>query len=90
MRARHRVSKLLLRHGHVYYGGAAWTGEHERGCAIRFEQPGTQAAYDADREAVDFALARRARLDEAITTMAADSEFTATPGGCAACAGSRP
>ena len=28
MRARHRVSKLLLRHGHVYYGGRAWTGKH--------------------------------------------------------------
>jgi transposase len=79
MRARHRVSKLLLRHGHVYYGGAAWTGKHEQWLrSIRFDQPGTQAAYDADREAVDFALARRTRLDEAIAAMAADSEFTAT------------
>jgi len=59
MRARHRVSKLLLRHGHVYYGGSAWTGKHERWLgSIRFEEPGTQAAYEADREAVDFALAR--------------------------------
>jgi len=79
MRARHRVSKLLLRHGHVYYGGSAWTGRHERWLrSIRFAQPGTQGAYDADREAVDFAVARRARLDEAIAAMAADSEFTAT------------
>src|SRR3954451_5088780 len=78
MRGRHRVSKLLLRHGHVYYGGAAWTGKHHPWLnSIRFEQPGTQAAYDADREAVDFALARRDRLDAAIATMAADSEFTA-------------
>ena len=30
MRARHRLSKLLLRHGIVYYGGAAWTGAHDR------------------------------------------------------------
>ncbi|SNR76746.1 IS110 family transposase, partial [Blastococcus mobilis] len=29
MRIRHRISKLLLRHGHVYYGGQAWTGKHE-------------------------------------------------------------
>ena len=29
MRVRHRISKLLLRHGHVYYGGEAWTGKHE-------------------------------------------------------------
>ena len=79
MRARHRVSKLLLRQGYVYYGGRAWTGKHHAWLdAVRFDQPGTQAAYDADREAVDFALARRNRLDTAITAMAADSEFTAT------------
>jgi hypothetical protein len=28
MRARHRVSKLLLRQGIVHYGGQAWTGTH--------------------------------------------------------------
>ncbi|WP_220454296.1 hypothetical protein [Nocardioides immobilis] len=28
MRARHRLSTLLLRHGIVYYGGDAWTGKH--------------------------------------------------------------
>ena len=28
MRARHRVSKLLLRRGIVYYGGHAWTGTY--------------------------------------------------------------
>ena len=37
MRVRHRVSKLLLRHGHVYYGGNAWTAKHEAWLrAIRF------------------------------------------------------
>jgi transposase len=30
MRARHRLSKLLLRHGIVYYGGAAWTRADDR------------------------------------------------------------
>ena len=77
MRARHRVSKLLLRHGHVYYGGNAWTGKHQAWLhGIRFDQPGTRAAYEADLEAVEFTLARRNRLDAAITAMAADSEFT--------------
>jgi transposase len=77
MRARHRVSKLLLRHGHVYYGGKAWTGAHQAWLhRIRFTQPGTRAAYEADLEAVGFALTRRDRLDEAIAAMAADSEFT--------------
>ena len=27
---RHQLSKLLLRHGYVYDGGAAWTGNHDR------------------------------------------------------------
>ena len=79
MRARHRVSKLLLRHGHVYSGGKAWTGAHEAWLRrVRFDQPGTRAAYEADLEAVEFARARRDRLDAAIAAMAADSEFTPT------------
>jgi transposase len=79
MRLRHRVSKLLLRHGHVYYDGPAWTTRHSAWLhSIRFELPGTRAAYEADLEAVEFALARRARLDDAIAAMAADSEFTPT------------
>jgi transposase len=77
MRLRHRVSKLLLRHGHVYYGGAAWTTRHTSWLhSIRFDRSGTQAAYEADLEAVEFTVARRARLDDAIARMAADSEFT--------------
>ena len=80
MRVRHRISKLLLRHGHVYYGGAAWTGKHEQWLnQIRFaglERAGTQAAYDADREALAMAVLRRQRLDEQIAALAADSEFT--------------
>jgi transposase len=32
MRARHRVSKLLLRQGIVYCGGNAWTATTTRGC----------------------------------------------------------
>lgn len=79
MRARHRVSKLLLRHGHVYYSGKAWTGAHDAWLhRIRFDQYGTRAAYEADLEAVKFAVARRNRLDAAITAMAAESEFTPT------------
>lgn len=77
MRARHRVSKLLLRHGRVYYGGKAWTGKHDAWLRqIRFDLAGTQAAYEAELEAVEFTLARRRRLDAAIAKMAADSEFT--------------
>jgi transposase len=81
MRVRHRISKLLLRHGYVYYGGQAWTGKHEAWLrTIRFtgpEQAGTAAAYEADLEALALTLARRQRLDEQITAMAQAGEFTA-------------
>jgi transposase len=77
MRARHRVSKLLLRQGIVYYGGHAWTGTHLVWLRKQhFDAPGLQLAFDAEHEAVLAAEARRDRLDKAIEAMAADSEYT--------------
>ena len=77
MSARHRVSKLLLRQGIVYYGGTAWTGAHDRWLrSQRFELPGLQLAYDIAYDTMLATLARRDRLDAAITAMATDSEFT--------------
>jgi transposase len=78
MRCRHRVSKLLLRHGIVYCGGHPWNGVHEtwlRG--QRFGQRGIQLAFDADLEAMLLTLDRRDRLDKAITEMAATGEYAA-------------
>jgi transposase len=73
MRARHRVSKLLLRHGIVYYGGAAWTGEHDRWLRTqRFDLPGTRAAFDEAFDTVLATAARRDRLDQVIKVTAAD------------------
>jgi transposase len=81
MRARHRLSKLLLRHGIVYYGGDAWTGKHDvwlRHDALpKLTSRATRLTFDADYEAVLTMKARRDRLDAAIEEMAADSEFTA-------------
>jgi transposase len=77
MRVRHRLSKLLLRQGIVYYGGSAWTGKHQLWLRQqRFDTPGLQLAYDAAFDAMLTTLDRRDRLDSAITTMAADSIFT--------------
>jgi transposase len=77
MRARHRVSKSLLRHGIVYSGGKAWTVVHDRWLhQQRFDSPATQAACEDTYEAVALVTARRARLDEKITALATDSEFT--------------
>ena len=45
MRCRHRVSKLLLRHGRVY-DRKAWTQAHARWLAAQsFEQPNTELAF---------------------------------------------
>ena len=80
--ARHRLSKLLLRHGSVY-DEQAWTGRHDAWLRrVRREQLlhggcGTLAAFDDAYDAVTHAAARRDRLDVAIAALAADSEFTA-------------
>lgn len=77
MSARHRLSKLLLRQGIVWSGGQAWTGAHDAWLRRqRFDEPARQLAFDSAYETVAMTVARRNRLDEAIATMAANSEFT--------------
>jgi transposase len=80
MRARHRLSKLLLRQGHVYSGGHAWTDKHD----VWLRQVGrqqlsaaaTRATFESDYDAVLTVSARRARLDVLIAQMAAECEFS--------------
>jgi transposase len=77
MRARHRLSKLLLRQGIGWTGGQAWTGRHDVWLRSQhFELPGRQVAFDAAYETMMLTLDRRNRLDKAIVEMAQDCEFT--------------
>jgi transposase len=77
MRARHRLSKLLLRQGIVYSGGQAWTGTHDAWLRRqRFDTTAVQLTFESDYDAVLAVNARRDRLDQAIAIMAADSEFS--------------
>jgi transposase len=77
MRARNRLSKLLLRQGIVYSDGKAWTGAHDAWLRRqRFEASALQLTFESDYDAVLAVKARRDRLDAAIAAMAADSEFT--------------
>ena len=77
MRSRHRLSKLLLRHGIVYSGGQAWVGSHDAWLRRqRFDSPLVQAAFDEAYDSVVTITARRDRLDERITAMAANSQYT--------------
>ena len=77
MSARHGLSKLLLRQGIVYYQGKAWTGVHDRWLrSQQFTQPGLQLAFDIAYDTMLAIVARRDRLDAAITALAGDSMFT--------------
>jgi len=77
MRARHRLSKLLLRQGRLYCDGKAWTVTHERWLRRQqFNEVGLRLAYQEAFDAMLVTRDRRDRLDGAITAMASDSEFT--------------
>jgi transposase len=77
MRARHRLSKLLLRHGIVYSGGHAWTRAHDLWLRHQhFSGSATQLAFESDYDTVLAVSARRDRLDAAIGELAASSEFS--------------
>lgn len=80
MRARHRLSKLLLRHDVVYAGTHAWTGAHDRwlrGPARQaIDYHAIRATFDADYENMCATRDRRDRLDQQIATIAATSDYT--------------
>jgi transposase len=78
MRARHRLSKLLLRQGIVYSGGQAWTDRHDRWLRQQhLDTMATQLAFESDYDTVLSVTARRDRLDKAIVELAGGSQFTA-------------
>ncbi|GGU55018.1 IS110 family transposase [Streptomyces albospinus] len=80
MRARHRLSKLLLRQGLVWEK-RAWTGEHESWLrSLSFDGLGVQLAFDEAFDAVLSTHARRERLDKAIEAMAATPPFAPVVG----------
>ena len=79
MRARHRLSKLLLRHGIVYSGGQAWTGTHD--AWLRRQRARADAGDPAGLRVRLRRPCWRSRpagtgSTPRSTTMAADSEFT--------------
>jgi transposase len=80
MRARHRLSKLLLRRGLVWEA-KAWTGAHERWLAgQRFEERGLQLAYEEGLGAIVSACGRRDALDRAIAEEAASEPWAGVVG----------
>ena len=72
LRARHRLSKYLLRHGRRYPGGHAWTQTHRRWLTAQtWALPAASQTHDAYQRAIDEAEARlrsvEADLQELVT-----------------------
>jgi len=75
MRARQRLSKLLLRHGLVY-DASAWTLAHDAWLRRqRFERRPLALAFDESYGAVLQAKTRRDALDRAIAELASEPPF---------------
>jgi transposase len=71
MSARHRVAKLLLRHDVRFPGSERnWTQPHLRWLStVAFREPGTQAAFDDYRGAVEALMIRRGVLERQISEL---------------------
>jgi transposase len=76
VRWRHRVVKLLDRHGRRYLAGKNWTQRHWIWLRQQqFEPPALQRALDATLFALEQALAHQAELDKAIVALAETSPY---------------
>jgi transposase len=70
MRCRHRLSKLLLRHGIRFEDGPAWTQRHRDWLAtLQLGWPAAQATMLDARGAIDALAHRRDRLEREITVL---------------------
>ena len=81
MRCRHRLSKLLLRHGHRFDDGPAWTDRH-RAWVAGIELP-HQAARDTLADAIgaiDALVHRRDQLERGIVALLPSSPWATQAG----------
>lgn len=79
MTARHRVSKMLLRHGQVYPKPTTWKQDHRRWLARqRFEEPTSELVYLDLLARVDALTARKLQLRDAVLELARDERWWPT------------
>jgi transposase len=80
MRARHRIGKLLLRHGLIWTGpGETWANSHLRWLSkVRFEQPLLEVVFGEYLAHHEVLLARRERLDGLILEQSTQGPWAAT------------
>ncbi|MDQ5833893.1 MAG: IS110 family transposase [Actinomycetota bacterium] len=78
-RARHRTSKMLLRHGRVWSEGSAWTQRHRAWLARQqFEGVESELAYADYLASVDAGAARKAALAERLSRLAQEDDLWPT------------
>jgi transposase len=79
LRARHRLSKFLLRHGRVFGEGTAWTGRHMAWLARQhFDEPAAERTLGHYRAELDMRLASLKLLDAELLAIAGREPFAPT------------
>jgi transposase len=75
MTARHRVSKMLLRHGRVYPEPSTWTTRHRQWLAAQqFAETASELVFADLIAAVDGLAARKAAIAERLSHLAQDEQ----------------
>jgi transposase len=79
MNARHRVSKMLLRHGRVYAKSTTWTAEHRRWLSTQqFDEPASSLVFADLIAAVDGLTSRKAAIALRLSELASDERWWPT------------
>jgi transposase len=79
MTARHRISKMLLRHGCVYPKPTTWKQDHRRWLASQhFDEPTSEHVYLNLLAQVDALTGRKLQLAEQISQLATDERWWPT------------
>jgi transposase len=79
MNARHRVSKMLLRHGRVYPKSTTWTAEHRRWLSMQyFDEPASELVFADLLATVDGVTARKHAIALRLSELASDERWWPT------------
>jgi transposase len=79
MTARHRVSKMLLRHGRVYPESSTWTTRHRQWLAAQqFAETASELVFADLIASVDGLAARKAAIAERLSRLAQDEQWWPT------------
>ena len=79
MNARHRVSKMLLRHGRVYPKSTTWTVEHRRWLSVQqFDEPASDVVFADLIASVDGLIVRKQAMALQLSELVTDERWWPT------------